>query len=94
VVQAGRLSVARIDVSDPEGDALQIEWAVHEESQDIRVGGDREIEPPSLEDSIVYTEGTQAVIRAPAKSGPYRLFVIVRDGNGAACVENVCFRVE
>jgi hypothetical protein len=94
VVQAGRLSVARIEVSDPEGDDLQIEWAVHEESQDIRVGGDRELEPPCIQDSVVYTEGPQAVIRAPSKSGAYRLFVIVRDGNGAASVENVCFRVE
>ncbi len=94
VVEPGRLSVARVDVSDPEGDALNIEWVVHEESRDIRVGGDRELEPPSIPESIVHSEGTQAVIRAPAKSGPYRLFVIVRDGNGAACVENVCFRVE
>ena len=94
VVEPGRLSVVRVDVSDPEGDDLQIEWVVHEESRDIRVGGDRELEPPSIPESIVHTEGTQAVIRAPAKSGPYRLFVIVRDGQGAACVENVCFRVE
>ena len=64
------------------------------ESTDIRVGGDKESEPPSFPDAIVSAEKGQVVIRTPNKPGNYRLFAIVRDGKGSASAENFCFRVE
>jgi hypothetical protein len=42
----------------------------------------------------VSAEKDQVTIRMPAKPGNYRLFLVVRDGKGAASAENFCFRVE
>jgi hypothetical protein len=94
IVAPGRLCVARMEATDPDGDELRWEWTVTAESTDVKVGGDREAEPSSFPDAIVHTENNQAVIRTPAKPGNYRVFAIVRDGRGGASAENFCFRVE
>ena len=94
VFPPGKLCVVRAEATDPDGDDLKWEWTVTAESADTRDGGDKEAEPPSLPDAVVYSEKDQAVIRTPAKPGSYRVCVIVRDGKGAASVENVCFRVD
>jgi hypothetical protein len=92
-VAPGQLCTARVEANDPSGDPLSYEWIVTAESTDVKVGGDRESEPPNFPDALVLTEKGQAVLRAPNQPGAYRLFVIVRDGRGAASAENFCFRV-
>jgi hypothetical protein len=94
VLAPGKSVVARVEATDPEGDELRYEWIVVAESRDVKVGGDKESEPPSFPEAIVSSKKGEATIKTPVKSGNYRLFVIVRDGKGAASVENVCFRVE
>jgi hypothetical protein len=94
VVAAGKLATARVEAADPDDDELRYEWTVTAETADSRVGGDREAEPPSFPDAIVKADGAQVVIRAPMKPGNYRVFIVVRDGKGAASVENFCFRVQ
>ena len=94
VVAPGKLCTASIEATDPDGDELRYEWTVTAESTDVKVGGDKESEPPSFPEAIVSTEKNQAVIRTPAKPGNYRVFAIVRDGKGGASAENFCFRVE
>jgi hypothetical protein len=90
----GRLCTVRAEAADPDGDELRWEWTVTAESTDLKVGGDKETEPPSFPDAIVSAEKNQAVVRTPAKPGNYRVFAIVRDGKGGASAENFCFRVE
>lgn len=94
VFPPGKLCVARLEATDPEGDDLRWEWIVTAESTDTKVGGDREAEPLSFPDCLVSAAKGEAVIRTPAKPGNYRLFAIVRDGKGGASAENFCFRVE
>ena len=94
VVVPGSLSTIRAEATDPDGDPLRWEWIVTAESTDVRVGGDKESEPPTFPDSIVQSEPGQAVIRAPKQPGNYRLFLLVRDGKGAASADNFPFRVE
>jgi hypothetical protein len=92
-VPPGKLCVIRAEATDPENDKLTWEWMVTAESTDIRVGGDKEAEPPSLPECIVSQESDQVVMRSPSKPGNYRLFLIVRDGKGSASAENICFQV-
>jgi hypothetical protein len=94
VFAPGQLCTVRAEATDPEGDELKWEWTVTAESTDVKVGGDKEAEPPSFPECILSAEKSGAVIRTPAKPGNYRVFAIVRDGKGGASVENFCFRVE
>ncbi len=79
---------------DREGDHLEWEWYVAEESTDLKVGGDKESEPPHVEGCIVSDKDGVAKVRTPSKPGAYRLFLIVRDGKGGASAENIPFRVD
>lgn len=94
VFAPGQLCTVRAEATDPDGDELRWEWTVTAESTDVKVGGDKEAEPPSFPDAIVSAAKNQAVIRPPSKPGNYRVFAIVRDGKGGASAENFCFRVE
>ena len=94
VIAGGQLCAVRMKAEDPDGDDLTWEWTVTAESTDVKVGGDKDAEPPSFPELVVFAEKGQAVIRTPAKPGNYRVFVIVRDGKGGASAENFCFRVE
>ena len=94
VFPPGKQCVARMEATDPDGDNLRWEWTVTAESTDVKVGGDKESEPPSFPDAIVSADKGEVVIRTPSKPGNYRLFGIVRDGKGGASAENFCFRVE
>ena len=93
-IKPGVMIDARVVASDPNNDALHYEWKVMAESKEKSVGGDRESVPQTFPDAIVSTNGETAKIRTPKRIGNYRLFVTVRDGNGAASVDNVCFRVD
>jgi hypothetical protein len=84
----------KVVASDPDNDSLNYAWSVVAESTDIGVGGDRESVPPSIPDCIISANDGNAVIRTPQQPGNYRVFVIVRDGQGAASAENFCFQVQ
>lgn len=68
-------------------------WRVVAESTDRRQGGDPEAAPPEIEGLILRAEGDEVEFRAPSVPGPYRLFLHVLDEHGAACAENIPFRV-
>ncbi len=93
-VGPGQLGAARLEATDPEGGLLTWEWTVTPEATEVKVGGDREPEPPAIPAAVVHTEKEQAVLRAPAEPGNYRVFGIVRNSHGGASTENFCFRVE
>jgi hypothetical protein len=89
----GKSLVARLDVTDPEGDPLTVRWELRSESVDRRLGGDRETEPPAHPESFVQAKGLEATFRAPAQPGAYRIFAYVYDGKGGAACANVPFAV-
>ncbi|MEO5716454.1 MAG: glycoside hydrolase family 2 TIM barrel-domain containing protein [Luteolibacter sp.] len=92
-VAPGATIAARIEVTDAESDTLKFDWSVREESTDLKSGGDKESEPPSVPGSIASQDGPKATVKTPTKPGSYRLFVIVRDGKGGASADNIPFRV-
>ncbi len=92
-VAPGALVPATVEATDAEGDALQFEWSVREESTDRKSGGDAEAEPPAVKGAIAGQDGGKVNVTAPAKAGSYRLFVVVRDGKGGASADNLPFRV-
>lgn len=83
-----------VQARDPEGDALQYEWQIVEESTDRKVGGDKEAAPPVLERNIVRVDGATLHMTTPGKRGGYRVFCIVRDGKGGASADNFPFFVK
>ena len=86
---------ASAKVKDPDGDSLQYEWTVMAESKDLRGGGDEESVPVSFPECIkVGPEGSDLTLTLPEKKGYYRLFLVVRDGRGAATTANFPFGVE
>jgi len=79
-----------VDVSDPDGDALQIEWDLRRDVSDHpSVGGDSQPLEPAIPGAVLETKEAGAVIRMTGTPGRYRVFVYVRDGHGGAATANV-----
>ncbi|CAN5721748.1 glycoside hydrolase family 2 TIM barrel-domain containing protein [soil metagenome] len=93
-VKADTIIPATVVVADPDNDKMTYEWAVLEESTDLKVGGDTESAPPAHPECIKKNGETTVQIRTPKKPGAYRLFLTVRDGKGAASADNIPFYVE
>jgi hypothetical protein len=93
-VKAAQTFTVRATYQDPDGDSLDYEWSVFAESSDRRIGGDKEQVPDEFKSSIISVkpEG-KARIKIPEKEGAYRLYVTVRDGKGAAAIDNWPFYV-
>ena len=93
-VQAGQTVEASVEVKDAENDPLSYEWEVVAESTDKKGGGDAEQAPPTIPECTAGQKGAAIQVKAPAKSGAYRLFVTVRDGKGGASKDNLPFFVQ
>lgn len=79
---------------DSENDRLTYEWLVVQESTDRKVGGDKEAAPPAHPECIIRGEGPVLQMRTPSRRGAYRVFCIVRDGQGGASADNFPFYVK
>jgi hypothetical protein len=81
-------------VKDADGDSLQYEWSVMAESKDLRGGGDAESVPLSFPQAVLGAKENDCSVTLPKEKGAYRLFLVVRDGKGAATTGNVPFFVD
>lgn len=81
-------TIARVAATDPDGDALKVDWQVMAESTAPAVGGDPQPVPPSFPEAVHDTLPNAARI-GPLPPGAYRVFVTVRDGRGAAATGNL-----
>ena len=94
-VKPGGMVRARLDVSDPEGDSLQIQWLLADETGNYNTGGDHQEAPPTYPDAVaVGDDPTEAVVTMPQGGGGYRLFAFVRDGNQNAATANIPLLIE
>jgi hypothetical protein len=93
-VKAGSEHPVNVTARDPEGQSLQYEWTVMAESTERGVGGDAENVPASFPQAVLQSAGPSATIRAPEKSGGYRVFLRVLDGHGAGATANLPFYVQ
>jgi hypothetical protein len=83
-----------VSVSDPDGDKLSSRWEVLPEATDLGQGGDRESRPQPISGLVTGASADQAKIKAPNKTGAYRLFVYVTDGQNNVATANVPFFVK
>ncbi|MBO9488877.1 hypothetical protein J7384_00715 [Endozoicomonas sp. G2_1] len=92
-LKANKNYPAKVVVKDPDGDNISYLWQVRPESQSQQEGGDKEEIPPLLTGLIDKDEQAQITLKAPKKSGAYRLFVYAYDGQGHAAHANIPFYV-
>src|SRR5690606_38067302 len=80
-----------VEVSDAEGDPLQITWDLRPDVADHPgVGGDWEPSVEPISGAIISTsnEGRSALVQLPSRPGKFRLFVYARDDQGNATTAN------
>lgn len=82
---------ATIDVTDPNGDPLEVRWVLRRETGEYRYAGEGERRPEVVDANL--PRGRTLKFEAPAVPGNYRLYVYVRDGKGAAATANAPFAV-
>ena len=89
---AGTTFDAGAKATDPDGDPLVWHWAVLPEYKGHNSAA-RPAMPKAMPDAISSTSGDSVTVRAPDKSGIYRLHVWVKDGKGHAATANMPFQV-
>lgn len=88
-VDAGQTIRARVDVTDPEGDPLKIQWRLTKDYGEYGGGGDAQITPPSYPDAIQKQGEKEVTMKMPADGGGYWLYAIVQDNHNGAAVADV-----
>ena len=79
-----------IDAFDPNDDKLSYHIEIVPESTDIKAGGDFEKAPTAVFQKVF--SNAKFKVKAPSKSGKYRLFVVIKDGEKGATA-NIPFLV-
>ena len=79
---------------DSENDTLTWRFSVMEEATDLSDGGDEEKRPQVIEGLTVSESLGEVIFKAPTKSGAYRAFIYVLDGNKHAGTVNIPFYVD
>jgi hypothetical protein len=92
VWEHGAPARATLDASDPDGDAIAVEWHVMAESTDLKEAGDAETVPPSHDQALRAADNRGVWIKGLGP-GNYRLFAYLRDGRGGGATVNVPFQV-
>ena len=94
VVPRNKKLIASVKAVDPEADSLKYDWVIVEESRAHSVGGDTEYEPPAFPALTLINNDPECVVMTPSKTGQYRLFLTIRDGQGNAATANIPFLVK
>ncbi|WP_026464216.1 glycoside hydrolase family 2 TIM barrel-domain containing protein [Adhaeribacter aquaticus] len=93
-VKAGGDYIADARVKDPEKEKLTYRWELLPEGTNFGEGGDREDRPQPIPGQVTTGAGGRATLKAPAKEGPYRLFVYAADGHNNVATANIPFFVQ
>ena len=93
-LEPGATARVKLAASDPEGDALTVEWALRADPISYETGGDQRPAPRRYRESIMEAGPGGAELRMPSRPGAYRLSVVVRDGQGGAAVANLPLHVQ
>lgn len=84
---------AEIVAVDPDNDSLSYRVEILLESNDLKMGGDREARPDSVPGLVHAAAAGRIEFTAPSQEGPYRLFVYVLDDHNHAATVNFPFFV-
>jgi hypothetical protein len=93
-LKPGSSHMAYTDCNDPDNDQLYYIWEILNESKEKKEGGDKEDKPAGIEGLIIDGKGKALSFKAPEKSGAYRLFLTVYDGNNNVATANAPFYVK
>ena len=93
VVQRGDTVRVELEVVDPEGAEVTVEWLVRSEAPEYMTGGDAQPLPLELDGIITASSVSGATLVMPG-GGLYRLYLVAHDGAGAAATANVPLKVE
>jgi len=91
---AGQGYAAKVIVQSAPGATLKYVWEIMEESSAQSVGGDSEAPPRRFPGLVSPTSPGAAEVKAPEKTGAYRLFVYALDEHGKAAYANIPFFVD
>ena len=91
-VNVGKRSImeVNIDAFDPNDDKLSYYIEIVPESTDTKAGGDFEKAPTAIFQKVF--SNSEFKLKAPSKSGKYRLFLVIKDGEKGATA-NIPFLV-
>jgi hypothetical protein len=92
VVAAGDTVRIDLDIVDPEGAPVAVNWTIRAEAQEYMTGGDHQVTPFALDGIIVEGTDTGATLVMPG-GGIYRLYLTATDGQGAGAAANVPIQV-
>jgi hypothetical protein len=92
-LNAGQEYAAKLLTESPAGAPLKYSWEILEESRAQTTGGDFESQPQGLP-GLVSGAAAEVQVKAPAKSGAYRLFAYALNGHGRAAYANIPFYVD
>ena len=93
VVQPGDTVRVEVDIVDPEGAEVQVQWLMRGETDDYFTGGDAQAAPFELDGIIVESSPTAATLVMPG-GGLYRLYLFASDGSGAGASATVPIQVD
>ncbi len=88
-VEPGATVKAILDVTDPDGDPLKVDWVLQSDNAKMNTNGDKENAPPTFADAIVHGSNSGVELHMPRAGGIYRLFAYVHDNHNGAAVANV-----
>lgn len=93
VFAPGEVVSAGVDARATGQVRMRTEWKVQAEATDLRLGGDHEAVPRTMEVPMLAADAGHVRFHAPGRPGPYRLFITVRDESGKAATANLPFLV-
>jgi len=95
VIQKDSFLRASVTIMDPDGDDIEFIWQIIPESTDKKSGGDKEKSPQPIKGIFKKSDYSKNnIIFKLSKSGPYRLFLFAKDGQGNVATGNIPFLIE
>jgi len=85
-VKPGDTITVALDVVDPEGDPMKVEWKLFHDPGQYDTGGDVQAEPQQYPEAIVRGDTKGAEIKMPKDGGGFWLYAFVYDDHGGAAV--------
>ncbi len=94
VIQKDSFLRASVTIMDPDGDDIEFIWQIIPESTDKKSGGDKEKSPQPIKGIFKKSDYSKNnIIFKLSKSGPYRLFLFAKDGQGNVATGNIPFLI-
>jgi len=93
VVQPGDTFEIKLDVADPEGVNVAVDWMICSEPSEYLIANQTQWVPLALDNIIISSSSKGAILTIPG-GGIYRLYMTAFDGIGGAATANVPIKVE